>query len=172
MQKLYKVVSASHLRAKKSNTVIASKAELNGVLLNFTRDVLMDGGAEGNQNLSTKRKRFGVRVLATLGFSITKRRQKPPFCYGGAEGNRTPVRKPLDTTFSGCRVSFTLFAARAGTQARSSSNRFLRDRFNGKPPMHVHHFHDVQSRFVVLPRGTGDPQVTALPIIEPRGVNN
>ena len=91
---------------------------------------------------------------------------------GGGEGSRTPVRKPLDTTFSGCRVSFTLFDARAGTQARSSSNRFLRDRFNGKPPMHVHHFHDVQSRFVVLPRGTGDPQVTALPIIEPRGVNN
>ena len=91
---------------------------------------------------------------------------------GGSEGSRTPVRKPLDTTFSGCRVSFTLFAARAGTQARVSSNRFLRDRFNGKPPMHVHHSFDAQSRFVVLPRGTGDPQVTALPIIEPRRVNN
>ena len=47
----------------------------------------------------------------------------------------------------------------------------MRDRFNGKPPMHVHHCHDVQSRFVVLPRGTGDPQVTALPIDAPEGAS-
>ena len=48
----------------------------------------------------------------------------------------------------------------------------MRDRFNGKPPMHVHHSFDAQSRLVVLPRGTGGPQTAALPIIEPRRVNN
>ena len=32
-----------------------------------------------------------------------------------------------------------LFLIRAGVQARIRSNRFMRDRFNGKPPMHVHH---------------------------------
>ena len=69
---------------------------------------------------------------------------------------------------AGCLLE--LFLGRAGTQARSRSNRFVRDRFNGKPPMHVHHCHDVQSRFVVLPRGTGDPQVTALPVLRPKGV--
>ena len=62
-----------------------------------------------------------------------------------------------------------LFLTCAGAQAQMRSNRFVRDRFNGKPPMHVHHCHDVQSRFVVLPRGTGDPQVTALPSLAPRG---
>ena len=27
-------------------------------------------------------------------------------CFGGPEGSRTPVRKPLDTTFSGCSLLF------------------------------------------------------------------
>ena len=72
----------------------------------------------------------------------------------------------------GAEYLLCLSRRRAGTQARCESNRFLHDRFNGKTPMHVHHSLDAQSRFVVLPRGTGDPQVTALPIIEPRRVNN
>ena len=38
---------------------------------------------------------------------------------------------------AGCLLG--LFLCRAGTQARKGSNRFMRDRFNGKPPMHVHH---------------------------------
>ena len=32
-----------------------------------------------------------------------------------------------------------LFLACAGAQAHARSNRFIRDRFNGKTPMHVHH---------------------------------
>ena len=32
-----------------------------------------------------------------------------------------------------------LFLACAGAQAQVGSNRFVRDRFNGKPPMHGHH---------------------------------
>ena len=69
----------------------------------------------------------------------------------------------------GAEYLLELFPRRAGTQARCESNRFMRDRFNGKPPMHVHHSDDAQSRLVVLPRGTGDPQVTALPSSDPYG---
>ena len=62
-----------------------------------------------------------------------------------------------------------LFRTCAGAQAQVWSNRFLRDRFNGKTPMHGHHCFDAQSRVVVLSGGTGDPQVTALPSLAPRG---
>jgi len=33
-------------------------------------------------------------------------RNAVPFGIGGGEENRTPVRKQLDTTFSGCIMSF------------------------------------------------------------------
>ena len=36
---------------------------------------------------------------------------------GGGEGNRTPVRKPLDATFSGCRKSTELPESTADSQA-------------------------------------------------------
>ena len=39
----------------------------------------------------------------------------------------------------GAECLFSLFLTRADSQARDRSNRFVRDRFNGKPPMHVHH---------------------------------
>ena len=39
----------------------------------------------------------------------------------------------------GAEYLLGLFSRRAGTQARCESNRFLHDRFNDKPPMHVHH---------------------------------
>ena len=35
--------------------------------------------------------------------------------------------------------------------------------------MHVHHSNDAQSEAVVLIGGTGDPQVTALPSLAPKG---
>ena len=35
---------------------------------------------------------------------------------GGGEGNRTPVQKPLDTTFFGCRLSIELSHAGVGSQ--------------------------------------------------------
>ena len=53
---------------------------------------------------------FGVRVLATLADSKKiKTAQGGLYFFGGGEGNRTPVRKPLDTTFSGCRTSIRAF---------------------------------------------------------------
>ena len=39
----------------------------------------------------------------------------------------------------GAECLLELFPRRAGIQARQESNRFMRDRLNDKPPMHVHH---------------------------------
>ena len=53
---------------------------------------------------------FGVSFLATLVFTKKiKTAQGGLYFFGGGEGNRTPVRKPLDTTFSGCRASIRSF---------------------------------------------------------------
>ena len=60
----------------------------------------------------------------------------------------------------------------ANRHAIPSGSPFLHDRLKCERPMHVHHSNDAQSEAVVLIGGTGDPQVTALPIIEPRRVNN
>ena len=39
----------------------------------------------------------------------------------------------------GAECLLELFSRRAGIQVRQESNRFVRDRLNDKPPMHVHH---------------------------------
>ena len=52
----------------------------------------------------------------------------------------------------------------ADRQALDQSSPFVHDRLKSEPPMHVHHSDDVQSKAVVLNGGTGDPQVTALPV--------
>ena len=49
--------------------------------------------------------------------------------FGGGEGNRTPVRKPLDATFSGCRVSFMIPDSGAGTQASLCGSSLMHDRY-------------------------------------------
>ena len=58
----------------------------------------------------------------------------------------------------------------ANRHAIPSGSPFLHDRLKCEPPMHVHHCHDVQSKAVVLIGGTGDPQVTALPVLRHGGV--
>ncbi len=62
---------------------------------------------------------------------------KGVLCFGGGEGNRTPVRKPLDITFSGCRISTVFPGDAAGIQAASRSSLFMPDRYKSKLPMHV-----------------------------------
>ena len=52
----------------------------------------------------------------------------------------------------------------ADRQAFDQSSPFLHDRFKCEQPMHVHRCDDVQSKVAVLFGGTGDPQVTALPV--------
>jgi len=58
------------------------------------------------------------------------------FC-GGSGGNRTRVRKPLDATFSGCRVSFVFPARDAGTQASRIGSLLVHDRYKSKLTVHV-----------------------------------
>ncbi len=46
---------------------------------------------------------------------------------------------------------------------------FLHDRLKSEPPMHVHRSNDAQSEVAVVLGGTGDPQVTALPVLRRKG---
>ena len=78
-----------------------------------------------------KRTWFRVPIHPRVSHKIRALRKGVPLFYGGGEGNRTPVQKPLDTTFSGCSLSFSLFRVGAGKQAPTRSNRFVRDRLNG-----------------------------------------
>ncbi len=58
------------------------------------------------------------------------------FC-GGGEGNRTPVRKPLNATFSGCRISFVFPGKAAGIQAALRGSFLMHDRYKSKITVHV-----------------------------------
>ena len=53
----------------------------------------------------------------------------------------------------------------ANRHAIPSGSPFMHDRLKCERPMHVHHSNDAQSEAVVLIGGTGDPQVTALPVL-------
>ena len=70
-------------------------------------------GEDGESNLCTKRKRFGEEFLISPSPPPNTKGHPCgcPFVFGGGEGNRTPVRKPLDTTFSGCRTSIESFSS-------------------------------------------------------------
>ena len=46
-------------------------------------------------------------------------------------------------------------ASGGGGQPSDLGSHFLRDRFNGEPPMHVHRLHDAQSEAAILLGGTG-----------------
>ena len=65
-----------------------------------------------------------------------------------------------------CPLDFPLGCANRHAHPRGSP--FLLDRLKSEPPMQVHHFNDVQPEVVVLPGGTGNPQVTALPVLSPK----
>lgn len=63
------------------------------------------------------------------------------FCFGGAEGSRTPVRKHFDRTFSG-RSQVSAFPPCAGTwQTAQFSRVMMRGRGNSYPP-HGRHLND------------------------------
>jgi len=56
---------------------------------------------------------------------------------GGGGGNRTRVRKPLNATFSGCRVSTVFPGSTAGTQAVLLGSLLVHDRYKSKLTVHV-----------------------------------
>ena len=74
--------------------------------------------------------------------------------YGGAEGNRTPVRKQLDRTFFGRSLLFT-FPCRSGNKHSHRLSRvIMHGRVNSFPP-HGHHSDHTLARLVVLPGRMG-----------------
>ena len=96
----------------------------------------------GNQNLYAK---IALRFLV-LGFSQPSPTAKQKAPHEGVLFVLVEVRgiEPLSENLliqlsPGAGRLLELFLGRADAQARSKSNRFMRDRFNGKPPMHVHH---------------------------------
>ena len=71
-----------------------------------------------------------------------KTRPSACFSFGGCEGSRTPVRKPLDTAFYECSTSFSLSHALADGQALAQGNHLLHDGYNDKLAVHVHRWFD------------------------------
>ena len=76
-----------------------------------------------------------------------------PF-YGGAEGNRTPVRKQLDRTFFGRSLLFTFPYRGVNKHTRRFGRVMMHGRGNSYPP-HVRHSDHTQARFVALPGWMG-----------------
>ena len=67
-----------------------------------------------------------------------------------------------------CYLKFPVGSVNRHTLRRGSP--FVHDRLKCEPPMHVHRSNDAQSKVAVVLGGTGDPQVTALPVLRPKGV--
>lgn len=58
-------------------------------------------------------------------------------CFGGGGGNRTHVRKPLNATFSGCRVPTVFPGEDADTRAPSRGSLLMHDRYKSELSVHV-----------------------------------
>ena len=59
------------------------------------------------------------------------------FFFGGGGGNRTHVRKPLNATFSGCRVPTVFSGEDADTRASSRGSLLMHDRYKSELSVHV-----------------------------------
>ena len=69
---------------------------------------------------------------------------------GGDEGNRTPVRKQLDKTFSGRSLLFT-FPYPAGNKHPAELSSFMMRGMGKAYHTHVLHSNDTRARLVDLP---------------------
>ena len=78
--------------------------------------------------------------------------------------SENPLTKPSSWTV--CYFRFPFGSVNRHTLRLGSP--FMPDRFKGEPPVQVHCLFDAQSAVAVLRRGTGDPQVTALPSFTPK----
>ena len=58
---------------------------------------------------------------------------------GGPEGNRTPVRKPLDMTFFADSRLFNFPTPSVSRQALGAGSPLGHDRLKGEWPIHVYH---------------------------------
>ena len=81
--------------------------------------------------------------------------------------SENPATRP--SPWAVCYLTFPVGGA--NKHAPPQSSPFLLDRFKGETPMQVHRSCDAQSSVAVVRGGTGDPQVTALPIGIPEGMS-
>ena len=81
--------------------------------------------------------------------------------------SENPLTRP--SPWAVCYLYFPIFGA--NKHAPRQGSPFLHDRLKGERPMHVHRSFDAQSSVAVVRGGTGDPQVTALPIGIPEGMS-
>ena len=72
------------------------------------------------------------------------------FFFGGAEGNRTPVRKQLGKTFSGRSLLFT-FPYLTGNKHSVRLSSFMMHGMGKAYHTHVLHSNDTRARLVDLP---------------------
>ena len=70
--------------------------------------------------------------------------------FGGAEGTRTPVRKQLDKTFSGCSLLFT-FPLPHGNKHPYGIGSFMMRGMGKAYHTHGLHSNDTRARLVDLP---------------------
>ena len=130
----YKFTLCNKPIPQKPNTCIEHKGYYAGVFCNFPRYERLSGGPRGIRSwiLRSKEQKWGS--YASQNPSVTVQKQRTvlffhcvrfpsynfvaktkeahltctSFLFGGPEGNRTPVRKPLDMTFSECSLLFKL----------------------------------------------------------------
>ena len=74
--------------------------------------------------------------------------------FGGAEGNRTPVRRQLDKTFSGRSLLFT-FPSRVGNKHPTQVSSFMMHGMGKAYHTHVLHSNHTRARLVDLPGRMG-----------------
>ena len=80
--------------------------------------------------------------------------QRGGTCFYGDEGNRTPVRKQLDKTFSGCSLLFT-FPLPHGNKHPYGIGSFMMHGMGKAYHTHVLHSNHTRARLVDLPGRMG-----------------
>ena len=75
--------------------------------------------------------------------------------FGGAGESRTRVRKPLDTTFSGCRLSIIFPAKLSDSQDSLVGILLVHDRYKEKISVHVRCCGYAPNEAAALITGTG-----------------
>jgi len=84
--------------------------------------------------------RSHVRLPYSFVFIKTKKhRTSGVFRFGGSEGSRTPVRKPIHGTFYECMLPIQIPRRAPDNRGASLGSFFMRDCFKSKQAVHVHH---------------------------------
>ena len=95
-----------------------------------------------------------LRVFYCQAEHVFEPKEFVPVCYGGAEGNRTPVRKQLGRNFSGRSLLFT-FPQTGGNKHPTVFSSFIMHGMGKAYHTHGLHSDHTQARLVDLPGWMG-----------------